>query len=186
MGRGSGRRRLGVGLGVAGWLLASLPAAHAEPSEAPCEPYVPLSFTREELEEAGFKPGGFKPFLLALFAGPRIALEWNDGRGVRPIELLRSVPYLGNVVGLYLCTEALSGYRMTAVAGETGIDDWRRRIYFQRIEGYEAEGRFREAARPTASSSRSSPSGSCSVAGSADELVQAAGRAVASGCCGSR
>lgn len=73
-----------------------------------CEPYVPMSLTQHELQRTGFRPGGIKPFLLGILAGPRIALEWNDGRGVRTIELLRSVPYFGNLVGLYLCTEALS------------------------------------------------------------------------------
>lgn len=115
-------------------------------AEPRCDSVVPLSLTEEELREAGFEPGGMKPFLLGLFAGPRVALEWNDGRGVRTLELLRSLPYLGNLVGLYLCTEALSGYRMTSVAAETEIDDWRREIYFRRIGKLEAEGHFAEAA----------------------------------------
>ena len=123
-----------------------LPALGAAAEEKNCEDLVPLSFTREEMAKAGFEPGGMKPFLLGIFAGPRIALEWNDGRGVRTIELFRSIPYLGNFVGLFLCVEALSGYRMTAVAGETGIDDWRRTLYFKRIHDAETAGDFKQAA----------------------------------------
>ncbi len=106
-----------------------------------------MHLTEQERQQTGFHGGGVTPFLLGVLAGPRIALEWNDGRGIRVIELLRSVPYLGNAVGLFLCVEALSGYRMTAVAAETGIDDWQRGLYFQRIETAESEGRFADAAR---------------------------------------
>lgn len=123
------------------------PGTEPAPGSSWCEPYVPLSLTPAEREATGFKPGGITPALLALLAGPRIALEWNDGRSVRTIELLRSVPYLGNLVGLYLCVEALSGYRMTAVASETGIDDWRRKLYFARIAALEEKGEFAAAAR---------------------------------------
>lgn len=139
------KRAIGTGFAL---LLLILQPVFADERREPtrCEPYVPLSFTPDELREAGFQPGGVRPFLLALLAGPRVALEWNDGRGVRTIELLRSLPYLGNLVGLYLCTEALSGYRMTAVAAETGIDDWGRKVYFRRIEKLEAAGEFTEAA----------------------------------------
>ena len=127
-------------------MLPSMAGADGRDGER-CAPYVPLSLTGAERQHSGFHPGGVRPFLLGLLAGPRIALEWNDGRGVRTIELLRSVPYLGNAVGLFLCVEALSGYRMTAVAAETGIDDWQRGLYFQRIEVAEKEGQFAEAAR---------------------------------------
>lgn len=139
---------------IGGWFFATmvlllLPSVviAAEPDADRCAAYVPMHITEAELQREGFQPGGLRPFLLGLLAGPRIALEWNDGRGVRTIEVLRSVPYLGNLVGLFLCVEALSGYRMTTVAAETGIDDWRRRIYFQRIEAAETEGRFADAAR---------------------------------------
>ncbi len=142
-----GRRRLLRG----SWALAALLAlpyrAAADERDAACVSEVPLELTEQELAQADFEPGGITPALLAFLAGPRIALEWNDGRGVRTIELLRSVPYLGNLVGLYLCVEALSGYRMTAVAGETGIDDWRRGLYFARIAALERDRRFAEAAR---------------------------------------
>lgn len=111
-----------------------------------CESEVPLSFTKQEMAEAGFEPGGFTPFFLGMIVGPRIGLEWNDGRNVRTLEVLRAVPYAGNLVGLFLCVEALSGYRMTSVAGETGIDDWRREVYFKRIHKAEQTGDFAKAA----------------------------------------
>jgi len=114
--------------------------------EPQCEAEVPLSFTKQEMAEAGFEPGGFTPFILGMIVGPRIGLEWNDGRNVRTIEVLRALPYAGNLVGLFLCVEALSGYRMTSVAGETGIDDWRREIYFKRIHKAEEAGDFARAA----------------------------------------
>lgn len=111
-----------------------------------CEAEIPLTFTKKEMAEAGFEPGGFTPFILGMIAGPRIGLEWNDGRNVRTIEVLRALPYAGNLVGLFLCVEALSGYRMTDVAGETGIDDWRRKQYFKRIHKAEASADYARAA----------------------------------------
>jgi len=114
--------------------------------EPQCESEVPLSFTKQEMTEAGFEPGGFTPFFLGMIVGPRIGLEWNDGRNVRALEVLRALPYAGNLVGLFLCVEALSGYRMTSVAGETGIDDWRREVYFKRIHKAEQTGDFAKAA----------------------------------------
>lgn len=66
-----------------------------------CESEVPLSFTKQEMAEAGFEPGGFTPFILGMIVGPRIGLEWNDGRNVRTIEVLRALPYAGNLVGLF-------------------------------------------------------------------------------------
>ncbi|MDO9168192.1 MAG: hypothetical protein Q7U18_03735 [Methylobacter sp.] len=111
-----------------------------------CEAEVPLTLTNQEMAEAGFEPGGFTPFFLGMIAGPRIGLEWNDGRNVRTLEVLRALPYAGNLVGLFLCVEALSGYRMTSIAGETGIDDWRREVYFKRIHKAEEIGDFAQAA----------------------------------------
>lgn len=132
-----------------GLLLASIITpglVMAEDDLPQCDAEVPLTLSRAEMAEAGFEPGGFTPFVLGMIAGPRIGLEWNDGRNVRPLEIMRALPYAGNLVGLFLCLEALSGYRMTSVAGETGIDDWRREVYFKRIHKAEQAGDFARAA----------------------------------------
>ncbi len=132
------------------WTVTALfllpPLVMAGNDELNCEAEIPLTFSKEEMAEAGFEPGGFTPFILGMLVGPRIALEWNDGRNVRSLEVLRALPYAGNLVGLFLCVEALSGYRMTSIAGETGIDDWRREVYFKRIRKAEESGDFARAA----------------------------------------
>ncbi len=132
------------------WILPALFILHqpvfAGNDDPQCEAEVPLTLTKEEKAEVGFEPGGLTPFFLGMIVGPRIGLEWNDGRNVRTFEVLRALPYAGNLVGLFLCVEVLSGYRMTSVAGETGIDDWRREVYFKRIHKAEQSGDFVRAA----------------------------------------
>lgn len=85
------------------------------------------------------------PFVITLFSGSRVGLEYNDGRIVRTSEYLRGVPYVGYLVMPYFCYEALKKETMQGVANKSGIDKRRERKYKAIINRLEQDGRTEEA-----------------------------------------
>lgn len=85
------------------------------------------------------------PFLLTLFSGSRVGLEYNEGRIVRATEYVRGVPYVGMVVVPYFCYESLTKETMQGVADVKGIDRRRERKYRAIIERLELDGRTEES-----------------------------------------
>lgn len=90
--------------------------------------------------------GGPWPFLLTLFVGNRVGLEWNDGRDLRKIEYIRALPYAGWTVIPWFCYETFSEKSMQYVANKEGLDRRRQATYEAHIAGLEASSQHDEAA----------------------------------------
>lgn len=85
------------------------------------------------------------PFVITLFSGSRVGLEYNDGRIVRTSEYIRGIPYVGYIVMPYFCYESLKKETMQGVANAKGIDKRRERKYEAIIQRLEQDGRTEEA-----------------------------------------
>jgi hypothetical protein len=85
------------------------------------------------------------PFVITLFSGSRVGLEYNDGRIVRTSEYIRGIPYAGYIVMPYFCYESLKKESMQDVANAKGIDQRRERKYEAIIQRLEQDGRTQEA-----------------------------------------
>lgn len=145
--------RLAVVWGLLGGLPNSAIAA-AEPSREPAPPnhgvlvggvYRPLKYPPPEFYTVR-RRGGPWPFLLTIFIGNRVGLEWNDGRGVRGIEYVRGLPYVGWAMVPIFCYETFAEKSMQQVANKTGIDRRRQAKYEAYIAQLEASGQHEEAA----------------------------------------
>ena len=144
-------------LAVVWGLLGGLPnaaIAAPEPSREPAPPnhgvlvggvYRPLKYPPPEFYTVR-RRGGPWPFLLTIFIGNRVGLEWNDGRGVRGIEYVRGLPYVGWAMVPIFCYETFAEKSMQQVANKTGIDRRRQAKYDAHIAQLEAEGQHEEAA----------------------------------------
>lgn len=143
-----------VSLGV---LIVTLaPSAKAAPGDSsePADPnhgvlvggiYRPLKYPPPEFYTVR-RRGGPWPFLLTIFIGNRVGLEWNDGRGVRGIEYVRGLPYVGWAIVPVFCFETFSEKSMQDVSNQTGIDRKRQAKYEAHITQLEASGQHEEAA----------------------------------------
>ncbi|MBI3083142.1 MAG: hypothetical protein HYY90_02085 [Candidatus Omnitrophica bacterium] len=146
-----------VQLVVAWGLLGSLssPAmAATEDTREPAEPnhgvlvggvYRPLKYPPPEFYTVR-RRGGPWPFLLTIFIGNRVGLEWNDGRNARGIEYVRGLPYVGWAMVPIFCVETFSEKSMQQVANKTGIDRRRQAKYEAHIAQLETSGQHEEAA----------------------------------------
>lgn len=85
-------------------------------------------------------------FVITLFSGSRVGMEYNEGRIVRRTEYIRGIPYAGLVVLPYFCYESLKKETMQGVANAKGIDRRRERKYHAIIQRLEQDARTEEAA----------------------------------------
>lgn len=108
--------------------------------------YKPLKYPPPEFYASRRRRGGPWPFLLTIFIGNRVGLEWNDGRGVRGIEYVRGIPYVGWTMVPFFCYETFAEKSMQQVANKTGIDRHRQAKYEAQIAQLEASGQHEEAA----------------------------------------
>lgn len=147
-----------IRLAVVWGLLGGLPnvaIAAPEPSREPAPPnhgvlvggvYRPLKYPPPEFYASRRWRGGPWSFLLTIFIGNRVGLEWNDGRGVRGIEYVRGLPYVGWAMVPIFCYETFAEKSMQQVANKTGIDRRRQAKYDAHLAQLEASGQYEEAA----------------------------------------
>jgi len=79
--------------------------------------------SQNKLEKEVPKRGGFKPFIYSLCLGPRIGLEYNEGRKVRTTESICWLPIFGWALHFINAVDAGKGKTMTEVVAEEGLDE---------------------------------------------------------------
>src|SRR3972149_4053297 len=67
--------------------------------------------------------GGVKPFIYSLCLGPRIGLEYNEGRKARDSEEMCWIPILGQVMHFLNAIDAGKGETMSEVVAKEGLDE---------------------------------------------------------------
>jgi hypothetical protein len=137
---GGGTRTLAAHQGVMGESVSFRPA--------PVESRVSVAHSDGLADPDGARPRTRGPFsqMLTIFIGNRVGLEWNDGRGVRKIEYVRGLPYVGWAMVPIFCFETFSEKSMQQVANRERIDRRRQVKYDAHIAQLEASDQHEEAA----------------------------------------
>ncbi|OGL47214.1 MAG: hypothetical protein A2W05_09070 [Candidatus Schekmanbacteria bacterium RBG_16_38_10] len=69
------------------------------------------------------KRGGFRPCVYSLCLGPRIGLEYNEGRKARSSEKICLIPFFGWAWHIMNAYDAYKGKGMSEVVAEEGLDE---------------------------------------------------------------
>ena len=74
-------------------------------------------------EKELLKRGGFRPCVYSLCLGPRIGLEYNEGRKARSSEKICLIPFFGWAWHIMNAYDAYKGKGMSEVVAEEGLDE---------------------------------------------------------------
>ena len=69
------------------------------------------------------KRGGFRPCVYSFCLGPRIGLEYNEGRKLRSSESICWIPFFGWALHILNAYDAYKGKGMSEVVAEEGLDE---------------------------------------------------------------